>query len=666
MNWTEGALARHSRRRGWNEDAARQKQYFAKARAHRCQRSVLTNTSEGTNGSFVPDHIPQTPKSALANSNITSISQTSAQKSRRRTQRLSTRKMAPETFVSPFFEMGRKRERDSPINKGLSPNSLSPDIESKRQKLLEKRDWTGIEVQKPLIVDFSHPRPENLFSHQRKGAYRGHASAYKVDDPMKIRIGAHNLEWSNNNNSLVTPSLTSEFLPSLQDWESFGPCTPVHVPSSPSHDSFGVSTSPSVQANILQPYCHLQGAGYNAGFLHGQGMNYNSLNGCCGAEEPKYKVQSTPAEFHHPQPSRGERPRLFDLRSPEPQQSGSMIVELGGPVPYQNSDEEEEWRNWLHSMDEFSFDHNFILDGEYEMSSTLTPGISEAACPVLWSSRDSTQVQPESPVTLVEELEESENKKTSMTQIEWEQDSQHSNPGAGTEKLCTVNPTEVHATSQDLMLPSVCDLLAAPAFQAFDDFVGVEEAPQMSYVDLLEEATGNLTEADDEEIWKKFIFDNDSDLTESTVGEVQTDTATERMDNQSSCHSAYVQSTPNGDTDITSFGKNVSDNPGGFEWSLNETSSPNLLENCLIEDKPQLYEQGPLSGNPEQDDFKFHHPRPFIGRLASQTKATPKPRDSPLKRTRGRPKKKRDAQRPDIRAMPNFDGDPIDDPIDDE
>jgi hypothetical protein len=54
-----------------------------------------------------------------------------------------------------------------------------------------------------------------------------------------------------------------------------------------------------------------------------------------------------------------------------------MIVELGGPVPYQNSDEEDEWRNWLHSMDDFSIDRNFILDGEYEISSTLTPGISE-------------------------------------------------------------------------------------------------------------------------------------------------------------------------------------------------------------------------------------------------------------------------------------------------
>ncbi|CAH0058810.1 unnamed protein product [Clonostachys solani] len=635
MNWTEGALARHSRRRGWNEDAARQKQYFAKARAHQCQRPVLTNTSEGTNRSFVPDHIPQTPKSALVNPKITSIPQTSVQKSRRRTQRLSNecRKMAPETFVSPFFEMGRKRGRDSPISKSLSPNAPSPDIESKRRKLLEKRDWTGIEVQKPLIVDFSHPRPENLFNHQRKGAYRGHDSAYKADDPMQIRIGAHNLKWSNQNNSLITPSLTSEFLTSFQDWESFGPCTPVHVPSSPSHHSFGMSTSPSVQANTLPPYCHLQGTSYNAGILHGQDMNYNSLDGCCGDEEPKFKVQSTPAEFHHPQPSRGERPRLFDLRSPEPQQSGSMIVELGGPIPYQNCDEEEEWRNWLHKT---------------------------AASPVLSSSRESTQVQPESPVTLVEESEESENKKTSMTQIEWEQDSQHSIPGAGTEKVSTVNPTEVHATSQDLMLPSVCDLLVAPAFQAFDDFVGVEEAPQMSYADLLGEATGTLTEADDDEIWKKFIFDNDSDLTESTIGEVQADTATKLMDSQSSCHPAYVQSTPNGDTDITSFGKSVSDNPGGFEWSSDETSS-NLLENCLIEDKPQWYEQGPLSGNPEQDDFKFHHPRPFIGRLASQTNATPMPKDSPLKRSRGRPKKKRDAHRPDIRAMPNFDGDPIDD-----
>ncbi|VUC23718.1 unnamed protein product [Clonostachys rosea] len=379
MNWTEGALARHSRRRGWNEDAARQKQYFAKARAHQCQRSVLTNTSEGVNSNFIPDHIPQTPKSALINPRIASISQTSSQKSRRRARRPSNecRKMAPETFESPFFEMGRKRARDSPVAKSLSPNPPPPDIESKRRRLLEKRDWTGVEVQKPLIVDFSHPRPENLFSHQRKGAYRGHgSSAYKADDPMKIRIGAHNLEWSHGNNSLLTPSLTSELLPSLQDWDSLGSCTPVHVPSSPSHSSLGMCTSPSVQANILPPNCHIQGTSYDVGSLLGQDTNCQSMDGC-GGDEPKYKVQSTPREFHHPQPSRGERPRLFDLRSPEPEPPGSMIVELGGPVPYQNLDEEEEWRNWLHSIDDFSVDQNFILDGEYQLSSTLTPGISE-------------------------------------------------------------------------------------------------------------------------------------------------------------------------------------------------------------------------------------------------------------------------------------------------
>ncbi|VUC23717.1 unnamed protein product [Clonostachys rosea] len=284
-----------------------------------------------------------------------------------------------------------------------------------------------------------------------------------------------------------------------------------------------------------------------------------------------------------------------------------------------------------------------------------------ATSPILSSSRDSIQVQPGSPVTLLEEPAENENGPTSMTQIEWEQDGQYSNPGAGTEKVSTVNPTEVHATCQDLMLPSICDLLEAPASQAFDDFVEVHEAPQMSYADLLGEATGNLTEADDDEIWKKFIFDNDSDFTESTAGEVQAGTATELINNQSSCHPVHVQSTPNGDTEITSSDNSVSENPGGFEWSSDETSS-NLLENCLIEGKLQLYEQGPSSGNPEQqDDFKFHHPRPFIGRLASQTDATPMPMDSPLKRGRGRPKKKRDMQRPDIRALPNFDGDPIDD-----
>src|SRR6478609_2791856 len=59
MNWTEGALARHSRRKGWDKDAARQKQYFAKARA----RKNAPASSKGlVVESFVPDYIPQTER----------------------------------------------------------------------------------------------------------------------------------------------------------------------------------------------------------------------------------------------------------------------------------------------------------------------------------------------------------------------------------------------------------------------------------------------------------------------------------------------------------------------------------------------------------------------------------------------------------------------------
>lgn len=40
MNWTERSLARYWRRKGWHEDAARQKAYFAKARSHRLLRAL--------------------------------------------------------------------------------------------------------------------------------------------------------------------------------------------------------------------------------------------------------------------------------------------------------------------------------------------------------------------------------------------------------------------------------------------------------------------------------------------------------------------------------------------------------------------------------------------------------------------------------------------------
>ncbi|PHH81066.1 hypothetical protein CDD80_3348 [Ophiocordyceps camponoti-rufipedis] len=48
MNWTEGSLARHSRRRGWKAEEARQKSHFARVRAARAPIPSPQETTEAT------------------------------------------------------------------------------------------------------------------------------------------------------------------------------------------------------------------------------------------------------------------------------------------------------------------------------------------------------------------------------------------------------------------------------------------------------------------------------------------------------------------------------------------------------------------------------------------------------------------------------------------
>ncbi|KAI9900804.1 hypothetical protein N3K66_005066 [Trichothecium roseum] len=63
-------------------------------------------------------------------------------------------------------------------------------------------------------------------------------------------------------------------------------------------------------------------------------------------------------------------------------------------------------------------------------------------------------------------------------------------------------------------------------------------------------------------------------------------------------------------------------------------------------------------------EFRFHHPQPFVGRLATTDSKMSLPKSSgPSKGGRGRPKRKRDQSRPDIRRLPDFEGD---DPIEEE
>lgn len=99
MNWTEGSLARHSKGKHFNDDVARQKRHFARARA---QRAPSTAAPALDASSFVPDYLSGGDDVAAA----------------------------PKLPAVP----------DPPVEGGDAPGSLR----ERKFRLLGKSDWAGI------------------------------------------------------------------------------------------------------------------------------------------------------------------------------------------------------------------------------------------------------------------------------------------------------------------------------------------------------------------------------------------------------------------------------------------------------------------------------------------------------------------------------------------
>lgn len=142
MNWTEGNLARHSRKRKHKDEFLRQREHFAKV------RSGLLN-----------------PKTSISPPSISLFAQAPYSISHASSYAVQT--MPPTS--------SRKRSRDAILSEDsqffTNINVELPDpasfqkeqaeieaLSRKRQKLLMKSDWVGTDLQTPIQLEFSKPR----------------------------------------------------------------------------------------------------------------------------------------------------------------------------------------------------------------------------------------------------------------------------------------------------------------------------------------------------------------------------------------------------------------------------------------------------------------------------------------------------------------------------
>lgn len=400
MNWTEGALSRHSRGKGWDKDAARQRQYFAKARA----RKHAPASSKGLDvTSFVPDYISQ-PKPSQERQSTTS---TSSRK--QRTPRRGLVYKQPEVVKksdnhSPkdtSTQLGKRSAEDEQTsNMPVDKDHEDLNITEKRRRLLEKADWTGVINQKPALVDFSwrknpptKPTTKPISTHDHRSNLPSRRSLQRdypnegtlgriPGNEMKINIGNQNLRWSRDSNSVRSLSTRHGLIPyGSNHYESQGIMSPYqqHV------HSVDVSEEPSTvlphpcepQANIESQNPRLKFPADNHNLLR-RHVEYEE-NRQRESDEPRYVVRANTPVIHQPQPKRDTRPLMFDIRSPEPQEDISTVGVLGTSTKSSSrvTSEDIRWNTWLSSNTEPKLQQPAPMTHENQLSRSISPGISQ-------------------------------------------------------------------------------------------------------------------------------------------------------------------------------------------------------------------------------------------------------------------------------------------------
>ncbi|KAK7431930.1 hypothetical protein QQZ08_001549 [Neonectria magnoliae] len=708
MNWTEGALARHSRRKGWDKDAARQKQYFAKARARKSEAAPKRTLHAS---SFIPDYIPRSPQ-VQHQQQTSSPTRTKQATSRKRlfSQR-DGRGDAAATALGQRADPPLGKHRLDSDNTEKSPyqqGDSGVNLDAKRRKLLEKNDWTGVSFQKPILVDFSwqggdarkpvlpdvDSRPakrQRISELPRKGNdTRGSKKLFDIDDQMNIRIGSQDLRWSRDSNTVRSSTSQDRPLPTFAAWASQqGDSSNTHIRSSSSRSTRHPVQPPSGAESL---------SGTTSSDSERQGQTtspaneteHSSLGRFDGRrtktpDQPRYVVTSSPPIIHHPQPTRGKRLALFDIRSPVPEDVDSVVAQIGAPNHTFDrvTNDDAQWNQWLNARDCSRPRSNPDDREDDEALPSISPGISHyrdgsehsrllpsacenaderelpsdsngsPTCPSAPGPSDTVSpfsVRPGSELLMLSEHRSWRPNERPRTAFPTNQTirSKH----GGDERRTKAG--------DDLLLPSRDELPKAPNVQDLIDLLEMEEEKGQP------EQTGSPEEnvVDEDEIWKRFVFDEDcTEINRKARHEAQQQTADDLYRAPSGLPSDGAEppstSRDNPSTSPTSIASlamassessSCANGHGSSDIAPTETTDTANSNTAHIG-----------SPKPQHSDFKFHQPSAFVGRLAS---LPPTNNMRPMqwqstKRGRGRLRKRRGGGRPEFRAMPDYDDDPI-------
>jgi hypothetical protein len=228
--------------------------------------------------------------------------------------------------------------------------------------------------------------------------------------------------------------------------------------------------------------------------------------------------------------------------------------------------------------------------------------------------------------------------------------------------------------SNDIVITGKPQLPQVANVQDLIDSLQMEKSNKMACLNSAPSMTESSRQQDiQNEIWKRFILDDgESEINRQAHEEAQEQTKRELL-LWSSPPKSYVAEPPSMDRSALLVTPDAprpyhSDTPSRQTAVSQGSSARGPAPLGKGSSGSLIVHQGNPSPKPKQQEFKFYQPRLFVGRLADKAAAAAPTSSSTFssaakvasarRSSRGR-KARRDTGRPDIRAMPDLLGDPI-------
>ncbi|KAH7266099.1 hypothetical protein B0J15DRAFT_580069 [Fusarium solani] len=542
MNWTEGSLARHSRRKGWDKDAARQKEYFAKARGRKQEAASGKNTPRVP---FVPDYIPREPPAGNSSSSSTHRKKDKSPRKRLIQNQNDTNERA---IPSSGHSQPGQRTSGSLLDPTTWTNQhrTDVDIDAKRRKLLQETDWSRIRLQKPLGPIYPQQRAPvahltSRGNHHLPGNQANtllqipgldsrlneRPPTHRPRNSMQIRIGDQDLRWSTESNS-VRSSVSRRGPPGeLGAWHSTPPRSIISRSPFESRPSVSRLSEPSEHPGTdsrPQPPSSDLAAAIGRSLEGRRKRQPNALH------DRSIVVTSSPLVMHHPRPTRDGHP--FDIYSLEVQDNDSVAARVGstGPSSSHPLSDDIQWNAWLNETPELetrgsssvynepgSFPRNTRAWGDSDDRSqthdTIYHGVARRGysrksdeLSQLSSSRQSFQLSSDVP---------SENTHATMVELETPKQTRCSRVEEEAWAAFVRGPNQSHELGKSYSTPGRKPIPTirenqrkASNTQDLMELLVVKEGRQ----ETGHEHRETTLQEDEDEIWKKFIFDDYAEI----------------------------------------------------------------------------------------------------------------------------------------------------------